>query len=141
MSGFQPTAQAAQDLEAHASERLRAERELLKLGLYIDSVTRAYYAAFSAVTLLHYLAGNSYSSHRQILGQFNKQIIHTGIFKKQMGMKLQDLLLKRQKADYDASARFSQDAAEDTLRRAEWICDEILTHCREAYPGFFQTEV
>ncbi|MFW5729820.1 MAG: hypothetical protein ACOCYG_09145, partial [Spirochaetota bacterium] len=50
------------------------------MGLYTDSVTRAYYAAFSAVTLLHYLAGNSYSSHRQILGQFNKQFIHTGIF-------------------------------------------------------------
>ena len=78
-------------------------------------MTRAYYAAFSAVTLLHYLAGNSYSSHRQILGQFNKQFIHTGIFKKEMGVELQDLLLKRQKTDYDASARFSHDGAEETL--------------------------
>jgi len=72
MSEFEPTAQAAQDLEAHATERLRAARELLKLELYADVVTRAYYAAFSAVTLLHYLAGDSYSSHRQVLGQFNK---------------------------------------------------------------------
>lgn len=140
MSDLEPTAQGAQDLEAHSTERLRAARELLKLGLYTDSVTRAYYAAFSAVTLLHYLAGNSYSSHRQILGQFNKQFIHTGIFKKEMGVELQDLLLKRQKADYDASARFSHQGAEETLRNAEWICEEILTYCRKTYPSFFQAE-
>jgi len=37
---------------------------------------------------------------------------------KEKGVKLQDLLQKRQKADYDASASFSHNAAEDTLRRA-----------------------
>jgi uncharacterized protein (UPF0332 family) len=140
MSEFEPSAQVVQDLETHATERLRAARELLKLGLYADSVTRAYYAAFSAVTLLHYLAGNSYSSHRQVLGQFNKQYIHSGIFEKRIGVELQDLLLKRQKADYDASARFSDDGARDTLRSAEWICQEILTYCRKSYPSFFRTQ-
>ena len=140
MSEFEPTAQAAQDLEAHATERLRAARELLKLDLYADAVTRAYYGAFSAVTLLHYLAGDSYSSHRQVLGQFNKHYIHSGIFEKQMGVKLQDLLLKRQKADYDASARFSRDGAEDTLRNAEWMCEEILAYCRNTYPSFFRSK-
>ena len=63
MSEFEPTAQAAQELEAHGTERLRAARELLKLDLNADAVTRAYYAASSAVTLLHYLVGDSYSSH------------------------------------------------------------------------------
>ena len=137
MSNYQPTAQAAQDLETHARERLRAARELLKLRLYGDSVTRAYYAAFSAVTLLHYLAGNSYSSHRQVLGHFNKHYLHAGIFDKKMGVELQDLLLKRQKADYDASVRFSHDSAEASLHSAEWICDEILSYCRATYPDLF----
>ena len=44
ISEFEPTAQAAQDLVEHATERLRAARELLKLDLYTDAVTRAYYA-------------------------------------------------------------------------------------------------
>ena len=58
-----------------------------------------------------------------------------------MGVELQDLLLKRQKADYDASAKFSHDGAEDTLRNAEWICKQILTYCRKTYPTFFRVEL
>ena len=140
MSEFEPTAHVAYDLETHATERLRAARELLKLELYSDAVTRAYYAAFSAVTLLHYLAGQAYPSHRQVLGQFNKHYIHTGIFEKKLGVTLQDLLLKRQKADYDVSARFSHDSAEETLRSAESVCNQILAYCRETYPSLFRGE-
>jgi hypothetical protein len=47
LSSAPSSPQVVQDLETHATERLRAARELLKLGLYADSVTRAYYAAFS----------------------------------------------------------------------------------------------
>ena len=57
-----------------------------------------------------------------------------------MGVKLQDLLLKRQKADHAASARFSHDGAEETLRNAERMCDQILIYCRKTYPGFFRSE-
>ena len=85
-----------------AKERLQAAEELNKIGLNNDSISRAYDSVFSSITLLHYINGDSYSSHQQSIGKFHKNFVHTKIFTKENGSVLSSLFEKRQTADYDA---------------------------------------
>jgi len=60
MMEFLPDEDNAENIKLQAEERLRAAKELIKLGFYNDAISRAYYAMFSAVTLLFYAQGKIY---------------------------------------------------------------------------------
>ena len=56
-----------------AEAKLRAADLLLTEELPDDAASRAYYAAFHAVSALHLAQGNAFSSHAQVIGRFNKE--------------------------------------------------------------------
>ena len=65
---------------AQSEEKLRAARLLLDGGAWGDTSSRAYYAAFHAVSAVLLSRGETYSSHAQVLGRFNKEFVHSGVF-------------------------------------------------------------
>lgn len=68
------------DLRALVLEKQKAAMALRDLDLFNDCLSRAYYSAFHAVTLLFFLRGQAFDSHKQLLGQFNKLFVHGGSF-------------------------------------------------------------
>ena len=62
-----------------ADEKLRAARLLIAGGAWGDASSRAYYAAFHAVSAALLSRGETYSRHGQVLGAFNKSFVHTGL--------------------------------------------------------------
>ena len=69
-----------------AQPKLEAAAMLHASGMHGDAASRAYYAAFHAVSALHLTAGNSFSSHAQVIGRFNKDFVRTGLFDPGVGM-------------------------------------------------------
>lgn len=63
-----------------AKDNLKSARILLAAEEYKSSNNRAYYAVFHAVNAVHALEGKSFKRHKDVIGNFNKNYVKTGIF-------------------------------------------------------------
>jgi uncharacterized protein (UPF0332 family) len=109
-----------------ADEKLRAAGLLVAGGAWGDASSRAYYAAFHAVSAALLSRGETSSRHGQVLGAFNKAFVHTELFPKEFTALLTRLFENRQSGDYDVllgvtEAEARQDVA-DAQRIIEAIC-------------------
>jgi len=102
-------------------------------GLFGDCLSRCYYSAFHAVTLLFFLQGTTFSTHKQILGQFNKVFVHSGAFPNEVARKLEALFDARQSGDYDHHVTFDQDEANEGLASLDFILATIQTYIADKY--------
>ncbi|MCU0348967.1 MAG: HEPN domain-containing protein [Saprospiraceae bacterium] len=64
------------------------------------ATNRIYYGMFYAMLALGILKGFETSKHQQMIGWFNKQFVHTGIFPKQFGRMAKDAFEVRMDSDY-----------------------------------------
>lgn len=133
----QPEGYVVAAMEERAHSRLQVARELLDNGHFDDAVSRAYYAAFHAATLLFYCGGQVFSSHAQLVGAFNKEFVSTHLLPDQSGRDLHDLFELRQSADYDIPQTIERDEAAAALHRAEDFVSIVIDHARAAYPLLF----
>jgi len=83
-----------------ASESLRAARIMFENGMLTFSMNRVYYAMFYSVQALLVSRKVSFSKHGQVKAYFNREMIKTGIFPKEMGRLYNKAFEYRQKFDY-----------------------------------------
>jgi hypothetical protein len=83
-----------------ASESLRAARIMLENGMLTFSINRVYPAMFYSVQALLVSRKVSFSKHGQVKAYFNREMIKTGIFPKEMGRLYNKAFEYRQKFDY-----------------------------------------
>jgi uncharacterized protein (UPF0332 family) len=114
-----------------AEEKLRVAELLLKEDAPSDAASRAYYAAFHAVTALHLSRGNAYTSHGQVIGRFNKDFVKTGILPGTFTRILTRLFEDRQSGDYDVADALSQEDAERDVADAREIVYVIRSYLAE----------
>jgi uncharacterized protein (UPF0332 family) len=112
---------------AAAMEKLTVAKNLRDNGYLKDALSRAYYAAFHAVSLLLFLHGQSYSRHGQLIGAFNREFIATGKLPKELGKAIVRLFDQRQTADYDVFEHVSQEEADQSISDAEILIAAIKT--------------
>lgn len=86
-------------LLALAHEKLRAAQLLVEGDAWGDASSRAYYAAFHAVSAALLSRDETYSCHGQVLGAFNRGFIHTGVFPREFTAILTRLFENRQSGD------------------------------------------
>ena len=108
-----------------ARRKLDGARSALDSGFFEDAVSRAYYAAFHAVTAALATRELSYSSHGQVIGAFNREFIHAGNLSPEAFTRLQRLFANRQVGDYSASRTISRETAERGIADASWILDAV----------------
>ena len=65
------------------------------------AANRLYYALFHAVSALLICSGHNVKSHRAILSLFGQHFVRTGIFSREDGSLLSDLVIMRDNADYN----------------------------------------
>ena len=116
-----------------AHEKLRAAEELFKARCYNDSISRSYYAAFHMVSMLLYLDGKTFSRHNQVLGNFNKDYIATGLLTKELSKMLGNLFDERQSADYDVFVSADMEEAKQGLMDATYILEEIKNFTEQRF--------
>ena len=84
-----------------AKEDLASAMKNLEAGDYRTANNRAYYAIFHAVSACLALDHKAYRTHAQILGVFNRDYVHTGIFPSEYGRKIKEIQDILHSSDYD----------------------------------------
>lgn len=123
--------QNLQDALQRAGHTLAAATALIESGHPTDAVSRAYYAAFHALTGLLMSQGLEPRSHRGALHLFNVHFVRPGRFPTATNRSLAGMQRARELADYDASVRFDEADARAELGQAEAFVRQVEQHLTE----------
>lgn len=105
-----------------AKEDLAAALTNFEAGYYRTSNNRAYYAIFRAISACLALEFKAFKQHAQVIGNFNKDFIRTGIFPKEISRKISRAQEVRHASDYDDFYLISvEDAKEQIAAAAEIV--------------------
>lgn len=108
-----------------AKEDLEAAEFNFERGHYRASNNRAYYAIFRAISACLALEFKAYKQHSQVIGSFNKDFVHTGIFSKEISRKISRAQEVRHASDYDDFYIVSVDDAKEQLGSAREVVDMV----------------
>lgn len=125
--GLEPS--VVQAMLDKAQAKLASAQVSFGAGFFDDASSRAYYAAFHAITAALGVRGLNYSSHGQTMGAFNREFVKNGHLEPQAFRRLQRLFANRQAGDYDASISIDQEQAAQDLADARWLleqCEALL---------------
>ena len=112
----------------HAENALRAARN----NLAIDPSTagsRAYYAAFYAVSALFMFEGKLYRKHSAVESAVHRDLVNTGRWSKELGAVYRNLHKLRGTADYEMLRFLSEEEAQEAVRLAETIVAAVRETC------------
>jgi len=123
--------------EFAAIEWERAQRALASARQLVETdpdsaASRAYYAAFHALTALFALRGKTFSKHSAMRAALHRDLVQPGVLNKDMARDYDFLLDLRETGDYGGvahvppdSARLAADKAEAFLAAVKRICPEL----------------
>lgn len=119
----------AKELALHrlsvAKEDLEAAEMNFTNGHYRSSNNRAYYAIFRAISACLALEFKAYKQHAQVIGNFNKDFVHAGIFPKKISKKISRAQEVRHASDYDDFYIISVEDAKEQLETAKEVVDMV----------------
>lgn len=110
-----------------SNEKLTASKELFKSSLFNDSVSRCYYSVFHIISAVLFSKDLIYNSHKEIIGNFNREFIKTKIFPSDFYKKIRFLFDNRETGDYEIKKSIDEKTAELCLVYAE----EIIFECKK----------
>ena len=110
-----------------SEDNLAAAKELLQKGRTRSSISRAYYAAYCAVTAklvqkkASFARGWNNPAHEQVLRMIEDNLRLTIANRRQLARAMHNLRVTREKADYRPDASFDGNDAIDGIRYAEQV--------------------
>lgn len=108
-----------------AKERLHSADVLFNDGSYKDSISRSYYAMFTAVRALLAMEGQDFSKHSGVISYFQREYIKTGRLDKKYSRYISKAFQIRNNTDYADFFIASQSDAREQLNRAYEFYDTI----------------
>lgn len=108
-----------------SKEKLKSAEILLEKGQYKDSISRSYYAMFSAARALLALKEVNSSKHSGVISLFNQHFVKTNIVRKNCGRMLLDAKELREESDYGDFYIVTQEDAKTQLENAKFLFKEI----------------
>ncbi len=115
---------------ATAREDLEAAEMNFERGYYRSSNNRAYYAIFRAISACLALEFKAYKQHSQVIGNFNKDFVHTGAFPKEISRKISRAQEVRHASDYDDFYIVSIEDAKEQLETAREVVDMVESYLK-----------
>ena len=108
-----------------SDKALLAAEEMLEKE-YQTTLNRAYYAVFYTVLALGYLDGFKTGKHPQLMGWFNKKYVYQEkVFNHKYSDLYSQLMVNRDKFDYDVSSLPTRTDAVEGIKRAKKFIEEI----------------
>jgi uncharacterized protein (UPF0332 family) len=108
-----------------AREKLTAAKDLLENKHYKDSVSRSYYAIFTAARALLATRQLDSSKHSGVIGLFNQHFVKTGLICKDASKWLERAKLYREQVDYGDFYIVSLEEAEAQIKSATQFIEEV----------------
>lgn len=112
---------ALKEVIKKSKEKLITVKVDFKNKRYEDSVSRAYYSVFHIISACLLSKGLSFSSHKEVIGNFNKEFIKSNISPAELSKMIKVLFDDRQTSDYDVKTHIDKDKAEEDFSYAEKI--------------------
>lgn len=94
-------------------------------GQYRTSNNRAYYAIFRAISACLAIKFKAYKQHAQVIGNFNKDFVHTGIFPKEISRRISRAQEIRHASDYDDFYIVSVEESKEQLQTAREVVNMV----------------
>ena len=118
----------------------RGEDSLRSAGILLNtdpdsSASRAYYAAYHAVTAFFALRGQEFRKHTAVRAAVHRDLVKAGKWPASLGQDYDFLLSLREIGDYGGIARVTVAAATDALAAAQRILDAVISVCPELGHG------
>lgn len=108
-----------------AREELETE-ELLFVNEKLKAANnRAYYSIYYALTAVLCLEPIAFKRHKDTIGYFNKNYVHTGIFPGEIGRGIAKVAKVRHASDYDEFYIASKDEAEGQIKTAKSVINLV----------------
>ena len=107
----------AREEMARGDEALRAATELHRLGLYNDTVSRAYYAAYHWTRAVLFTEGLESRTHRGAHQLLALHFVRAGLLPETAATLLSQLENLREASDYAAAVRFTEEESGEALRK------------------------
>lgn len=118
-----------EDLARYKLERAREEIDTAELLFHNERLkaanNRAYYSIYYSLTVVLCLEPIAFKRHKDTLGYFNKNYVHTGIFPEEIGRNISKAQKVRHASDYDEFYVASKEEAENQIRTAKMIADLV----------------
>lgn len=108
-----------------AKEDLETAEMNFKNRHYRASNNRAYYAIFRAISACLALEFKAYKQHSQVIGNFNRDFVHTGVFPKEVSKKISRAQEVRHASDYDDFYIVSIEDAQEQLETARCVVNMV----------------
>ena len=108
-----------------AREKLASAKILLQEKHFKDSLSRSYYAMFSAVRALLALKELDSSKHSGVISLFNQHFVKTNLVDASFGRMLRKAQYSRERSDYGDYVLVTLDEAQKQLNNAEKFIEEI----------------
>ena len=108
---------------------LEAAAELIDLDPD-GAASRAYYAAFHAVSALFANEGQVFRKHTALATAVHRDLVRTGRWARELGKHYNRLVRARQTGDYGSEIRVSRDDAREAVRRATAVRAAVAVELR-----------
>lgn len=118
-----------EDLARYKLERAREEIDTAELLFQNERLkaanNRAYYSIYYSLTAVLCLEPVAFKRHKDTLGYFNKNYVHTGIFPEEIGRSISKAQKIRHASDYDEFYVASKEEAENQIQTAKTVADLV----------------
>lgn len=108
-----------------AKDRVLSAEILLRSKQYKDSVSRSYYAMFSAARALLATKGYDSAKHSGVIALFNQHFVKEGVVSSDMGRLLAQVKDVRERGDYADFIEITEEEAKEYLEAAKRFVEEI----------------
>jgi uncharacterized protein (UPF0332 family) len=98
------------------------------------AASRAYYAAFYAVSALLALQGRTFTRHTAIEAAVHRDLVKPGLWPVELGRAFSELVASRYTGDYGGALHVSPDEARELVRQAESIIAAVRAASPEPLP-------
>jgi len=109
-----------------SESRFNAAQLLYNHGFFDEASGMAYYCVLHAINAVLAIDSVSYKKHKQVLGYFNQQYIHTGKIGGISARVCVQLFEGRNNSEYDPTIFGGQDGATEAIRLAQLAMQEII---------------
>lgn len=118
-------------IEWHRARRTLTSAEQLISSDSDSAASRAYYAAFHAVTALFASRGQTFTRHAGLRAAIHRDLVRTGQWPPELGKAFDFLMDLREVGDYGGLTQVSQEDARMATAKAGKIIEAVLASCPE----------
>ena len=114
-----------------AKENLEEAEALMKINKFKGASNRAYYSIFHAIKSILALEETDFKKHSTVMAYFNKEYISKNIFPRELGKRVNEARLFREKSDYVDFYIVTREEAKEQIETAKIMIEKAENYLSE----------